>query len=71
MANDKTPNLESVLELLTCLRNSCENALDGSWDHTTPEGKEGFRYMADDCERIAGELGLTLPPYESENGKED
>lgn len=71
MANDKAPNLDLVLDLLTALRNSCEEALDGTWDHTTSEGEEGFLCMARDCENIAKELGLNLPPYEPKKEEEE
>jgi hypothetical protein len=61
------PDLDKVKDLLTLVRNSCEEALDGSWDHTTSEGQEAFRPMADDIEEAARELGIDLDPYQPRN----
>lgn len=36
------PVIDPVLEVLETLRTDAEMALDGSWDHTTADGKEGF-----------------------------
>lgn len=59
---------EDVLTLLKdrleCLRNSCMEGFDGTWDCSTDEGREGFEPMAEDCEEIAKLLGITLSDYE-------
>jgi len=63
--------LELIRNELTALRNSCREALDGTWDHTTAEGQEAFEPMADSCETIAKLLGIDLPEYEPSEGDDD
>lgn len=70
MAKKKAPkikltpkNKKQLKELLEVLRNSCEQGLDGSWDCSTDEGREGFNHMADNCVDIALILGINLKPY--------
>lgn len=65
------PKLDLVKDLLTAVRNSCEEALDGSWDHTTREGQEAFRPMIEDIEKAASELGIDLPPYAGDDEGDD
>jgi hypothetical protein len=36
------PVIDPVIDVLETLRTDAEMALDGSWDHTTTEGREGF-----------------------------
>lgn len=67
---EHNPDLDKVKYLLTLVRNSCEEALDGTWDHTTSEGEEGFRPMIEDIEEAARELGIDLPPYYPNNEEE-
>lgn len=57
---------EKVKDLLTWVRNSCLEGEDGSWDCSTDEGKEGFIYMAENCEDIAKLLEIELDPYKSQ-----
>lgn len=57
---------EKIKDILTTLRNSCREGEDGTWDCSTSEGKEGFIYMADDCEKIAQLIGFELEPYPDE-----
>jgi hypothetical protein len=64
---EHNPDLDKVKYLLTLVRNSCEEALDGSWDHTTSEGQEAFRPMSEDIEEAARELGIDLDPYQPRN----
>lgn len=52
--------MERVKQLLLNLRDSCLEGLDGTWDCSTDEGREGFESMADDCEEIAKLLDLKL-----------
>jgi hypothetical protein len=52
--------LDSIKKLLVGLRNSCLEGLDGTWDCSTDEGREGFEPMADDCEEIAKLLNIKL-----------
>jgi hypothetical protein len=40
-------DLDTHNEYLELVRASCEEALDGSWDCTTPEGIESFEPMID------------------------
>lgn len=68
--NDKQ-KLELISNELTAIRNSCLEALDGTWDHRSAEGEEAFSPMADSCEVIASLLGLELPGYEKSEGEED
>jgi len=56
-------NKKQLKELLDVLRHSCEEGLDGTWDCSTAEGKEGFNNMADNCVDIALILGIKLKPY--------
>jgi hypothetical protein len=63
-------DLGKVKFLLTIVRNSCMEGLDGTWDCTTDEGKEGFLPMAEDIEKAARELGIDLPPYYPNNEDE-
>lgn len=58
---------DKIKELLTTLRNSCREGEDGTWDCSTDEGKEGFVYMAQDCEVIARLLNIELKPYYNDN----
>jgi len=55
--------LDSIKKLLLDLRNSCLEGLDGAWDCSTEEGREGFESMADDCEEVANLLKLKLEEY--------
>lgn len=59
----KKVDIAKLKTLLTAVRNSCEEGLDGSWDCTTNEGRESFEAMSVDCEEIAAELGVKLKPY--------
>lgn len=36
------PVIDPVINVLETLRTDAEMALDGSWDHSSPEGQEGF-----------------------------
>lgn len=56
-------DVKKIKNLLTSLRNCCDEALDGTWDHTTSEGEEGFEAMISDIEEISSELDIELPPY--------
>lgn len=58
---------EKIKDLLTWVRNSCLEGEDGSWDCSTDEGKEGFIYMAENCEDIANLLDIKLEPYRNDN----
>lgn len=58
-------------EKLTRLRNSCQQGLDGTWDCSTDEGREGFEPMIDSCEEIAEMLGIELPEYDNDNSDDD
>jgi hypothetical protein len=58
---------EKIKGILTTLRDSCREGEDGTWDCSTDEGKEGFIYMADDCEKIAKLLDINLKPYYNDN----
>ena len=53
-----------IQEQLQCLRDSCLQAIDGSWDIRGFEAEEGFEAMADGAERIASLLGLRLADYD-------
>ena len=53
-----------IREQLQCLRDSCLQAIDGSWDIRGFEAEEGFEAMADGAERIASLLGLRLADYD-------
>lgn len=59
-----------IVKLLTTLRNSCREGEDGTWDCSTAEGKEGFIYMSDECEKIAELLGIELEPYYNDNDED-
>jgi hypothetical protein len=48
--------MKRVFDLLNILKMSCEEGLDGSWDCTTEEGKEGFGDMITIIEMIKNEL---------------
>jgi hypothetical protein len=52
---------EKITRRLETLRNSCLEGLDGTWDCSTDEGKEGFQAMADSADEIAQMLGIKLP----------
>jgi hypothetical protein len=62
-----TAKKEKIKELLQLVRDSCLEGEDGTWDCSTEEGREGFIYMSDDCEKIAELLGIELEPYQKEN----
>jgi len=62
-----TAKKEKIKELLQLVRDSCLEGEDGTWDCSTEEGREGFIYMSDDCEKIAKLLGIELEPYQKEN----
>lgn len=64
------PDLDKVKQLLTLVRDSCEEALNGKWDHRSKEGEEAFQPMIDDIEEAAKELGIELPPYEDDEDDE-
>lgn len=57
--------------LLESVRNSCLEGEDGTWDCSTEEGREGFIYMSNDCEKIAELLEIELEPYEIENDEDN
>lgn len=59
----KKVDLKRLENILTALRNSCEEALDGTWNHSTKEGSDAFNDMVRDCEEVAHELGIKLKPY--------
>ncbi len=52
-------------QLLNDLRDSCEQGLDGTWDCSTDEGKEGFGAMSEACDKIAHLIGVELKPYKT------
>ncbi len=54
-------SLAQVVDNLTNLRMSCQEGLDGTWDCSTEEGREGFEAMIDACDEIAKLLGIELP----------
>ena len=56
--------VHKLTEELQLLRDSCLNALDGSWDIHAPEWQEGFESMANGVEALAKLLGLTLDDYD-------
>jgi len=61
-----------IREQLQCLRDSCLQAIDGSWDIRGFEAEEGFEAMADGAETIASLLGLRLADYDPDwNGDDD
>jgi len=60
-----TKKQKQLKELLDTLRSSCEEGLDGTWDCSTDEGREGFNAMADNCVDIALILGIKLKPYKT------
>ena len=51
MNSDKEPTPETIHTLDTLIA-SCNEGMNGEWDTTTEEGKEGFQAMIDDLERI-------------------
>ena len=64
------PDLDKVKQLLTLVRDSCEEALNGKWDHRDnilKRCEEAFHPMIDDIEEAAKELGIELEPYEPDN----
>lgn len=48
--------MEKVFNLLTFLKMSCEEGLDGTWDCSTEEGRESFGDMISIIEMIEEEL---------------
>lgn len=48
--------MEKIFDLLTTLKMSCEEGLDGSWDCSTEEGREAFGDMIDIIEMIEEKL---------------
>ena len=48
--------MKKVFDLLTILKMSCEEGLDGTWDCSTEEGKESFADMISLIEVIEQEL---------------
>jgi hypothetical protein len=48
--------MKRVFDLLTILKMSCEEGLNGDWDCTTQEGIEGFGDMITIIEMIQNEL---------------
>jgi hypothetical protein len=66
-----TAKKEKIKELLQLVRDSCLEGEDGTWDCSTEEGREGFIYMSDDCEKIAELLGIELEPYQKEDEEND
>lgn len=60
--------LEEVGAILQRVRDSCYQALDGSWEIND----EGFELMAESCANISTLLGIKLGHYEKEeDGDED
>ena len=53
--------LNSIKKLLTLLRNSCLEGLEGTWNCSDDEGRQGFEPMADNCEEIAKLRNIRLP----------
>jgi len=62
---------EKIRDILTRLRNSCNEGRNEIWDCSTPEGREAFEPMEDDCEEIATLLGIELRPFYSDESEED
>ena len=56
-------SLAQVIDKLTNLRMSYQEGLDGTWDCSTEEGREGFEAMIDACDEIAKHLGIELPTH--------
>lgn len=53
-------NAKRVKDLLSTLRDSCQEGLDGTWDCSTEEGREGFDSMIILCEELAKILNIQL-----------
>ena len=52
---------EKITRRLETLRNSCLEGLDGTWDCSTDEGKDGFQAMANSVDEVARLLSIKLP----------
>ena len=63
--------LDTAKELLQALRNSCYEGLDGTWDCSTDDGKEGFDDMALICHKIAEILKIQLDDYEAKQDEDE
>lgn len=63
--------LQQIKKNLESLRNSCHEGLDGVWDCTTDEGREGFSAMVYSCHKIAELLKIELDEYEHFDEDED
>jgi len=48
--------MKRVFDLLTILKMSCQEGLDGDWDCTTEEGRESFGDMISVIELIENKL---------------
>lgn len=55
-------------EIIECLIKSCEEGIDGTWDCSTDEGKEGFDAMVQQLEELDAflETRLTYAPVDYE-----
>ncbi len=64
-------DVKKVKAEIQSLRDSCQQAMDGSWDYNSGEGSEGFEAMSDGCETLAKMLGIKLDEYVNEDDEED
>ena len=53
-----TKQTERIQELLKSLHLSCQNAIDGDWETTTDEGREGFKDMQECIEEVEEILNI-------------
>jgi len=59
----KRPKITTMKSKLEILRNSCMEGLDGTWDCSTIERREGFESMVEVCKELAELLDIKLAPY--------
>lgn len=48
--------MKDNIELLNIVIESCKQGLDGTWDCSTNEGKEGFQSMIDVLQEVVNNL---------------
>ncbi len=53
-------NAKKVKDILSTLRDSCQEGLDETWDCSTEEGRKGFDSMIILCEELAKILEIDL-----------
>lgn len=74
MVDMNEKDMKTIKEYIICLRESCYEGEDGTWDCSTEEGKEGFLDMVTLLKRIASLLKIELPEHprdECENAYEE